>query len=132
MFANCQAKGTNLAAPDVCLTPALPAPPVPIPYVNTSTQSQSVGNPTHIILGGGPAVNLGSAVPISSGDEPGTEDGVASGVNMGGTRFLAGANTVLMGGKPVARMTSTTIQNGTNAPGLTIAPSQTTVLVLAP
>lgn len=131
MFASCQVKGTNLAAPDVCLTPAVPAP-VPVPYANTSQQAQSVGNPAHILIGGGPAVNLGTSVPTSAGDEAGTVEGVASGTNMGSTRFLTGASTVLYGGKPAARMTSTTIQNSTNAPGVTLAPSQTTVLILAP
>lgn len=131
MFASCQLKGMNLAAPDVCLTPAVPAP-VPVPYANTSQQAQSVGNPTNIILGGGPAVNLGTVVPLSSGDEAGTVEGVASGTNMGSTRFLTGAATVLLAGKPAARLTSTTIQNSTNAPGVTLAPSQTVVLILAP
>ena len=43
-----------------------------------------------------------------------------------------GGVTCIVGGMPLARLTSMTIQNNTNAPGAKIVPSVTNVLVLAP
>ena len=42
------------------------------------------------------------------------------------------AFTCLMGGLPGTRMTSISIQNNTNCPGMRIVPSQVKVIVLAP
>jgi hypothetical protein len=58
--------------------------------------------------------------------------GVASGLVMGPQRNLTGAFTVIRGCAPMTRLTSVSLQNSTNAPGATIVPSVTTVLVLAP
>ena len=58
--------------------------------------------------------------------------GVVSGMEMGPSRCLDGANTVLVGGAPATRMTSPTLQNGVNAPGACLVPSQVSVLLLAP
>ncbi len=45
---------------------------------------------------------------------------------------MTGAFSVLVGGMPLARLTSVTLQNNTNAPGAKVVPSATNVLVLAP
>lgn len=131
MFANCSAGGMNLAAGDVCLTPAPPAPPVPIAYVNISQNAIATGFFAKMIICGGFAHNLGTCVPVSSGDEPGTVGGVASGTIIGPTRFISGSAKVFHGGKPATRMTSSTLQNNGNASGTTVTPSQTKVLLLA-
>jgi hypothetical protein len=131
MFANCQTMGSDIAFPDVCLTPATPSP-VPTTYPNTATGSAAVPSQFTTIICAGPAHNLGTTVPSTNGDEAGTATGVASGTVMGPSRHILGANTVLIGGMPVTRMTSSTLQNSTNASGCRLSPSQVTVIVLAP
>ncbi len=135
MFANTQMMGTDLAFPDVCLTPAPPSPsPVPVPYPNIAMGPTA--NPgtacLKIFINMMPVHTLKTITPLTQGDNPGVATGVASGTVMGPSRHLTGAFTVLMEGMPATRLTSVTIQNSTNAPGMRIAPSQTTVLLLAP
>jgi hypothetical protein len=130
MFANCQLGGNDLAFPDVCLTPS-PAGPVPIPYPNTAMGLMAVPNVPTILFMGGPAHNMGTTIPMTNGDNAGVATGVASGLVMGPCRHLTGAFTVLLKGMPATRMTSSSLQNNTNAPGVRLAPSQTKVLLLA-
>jgi Domain of unknown function (DUF4150) len=70
--------------------------------------------------------------PMTNGDNAGIATGLASGTVMGPARTVTAAFTVLVGGMPLARLSSVTIQNSTNAPGAKIVPSVTNVLVLAP
>jgi hypothetical protein len=122
--------GMNFAMPDVCLTP-MPAP-TPIPYPNFSMQVMGVPAVYNILFGGTPAHNMSTIIPLSNGDNTGVNLGVASGTVMGPTRFLTGAFTVLLRAMPATRLTSMTLQNSTNCPGLTIVPSQVRVMLLAP
>ncbi|VBB46663.1 conserved hypothetical protein [uncultured Desulfatiglans sp.] len=134
MFANTQMMGMDMAFPDVCLTPAPPAPPIPVPYPNIAMGPTA--NPgtacrkTFIMCM--PAHNLGTMIPMTNGDNPGVSMGVASGTVMGPQRHLTGAFTVLFEGMPATRLTSASIQNSTNAPGMRLVPSQTKVILLAP
>ncbi len=130
MFANTQMGGLNLGFPDVCLTP-MPVP-TPIPYPNLSMQPMGVPAVYNVLFGGTPAHNMASVVVLSMGDNAGVNLGVASGTVMGPTRFLSGAFTVLLRAMPATRMTSLTLQNSTNCPGVTLAPSQFKVMILAP
>jgi hypothetical protein len=131
MFANCQLGGLDLGFPDVCLTPAVPSP-VPVPYPNMASGPTAVSAVYHILYGGAPTHTLATFVPLTNGDNAGVATGVASGTVMGPSRHLTGAFTHLVGGMPVTRMTSMSLQNSTNAPGCRLAPSQVKVLVLAP
>ena len=133
MFANCQLMGTDMGFPDVCLTPAPPAPaPIPIPYPNIAMGPMAIPNcPTTLIMGM-PAHNLGTTIPMTNGDNPGIAMGVASATVMGPSRHVTGAFTVLLHGMPASRMTSVSIQNSTNCPGVRLVPSQALVLLLAP
>jgi hypothetical protein len=79
-----------------------------------------------------PTHNLRTVIPQSNGDNAGVATGVASGTVMGPCRHITGAFTVLVGGMPLTRMTSVSMQNSTNIVGMRVAPSQPTVLVLAP
>ena len=45
---------------------------------------------------------------------------------------MTAAYTCLVGGMPATRLGSTSLQNGTNCPGVRVVPSQVKVLVLAP
>ena len=131
MFATTQKGGSNLALTDVCLTPS-PSGPVPVAYPNQADPATAIGFVPHVMMGGAPAHNLGAVIPQTMGDEAGSATGLASGTVMGPSRCTTAANTVIVGGLPLTRMSSVTLQNSTNAPGSTIAPSQTKVLVLAP
>lgn len=131
MFANNQMMGMDMGFPDVCLTPMVPAP-VPIPYPNIAMGPMGVGAAINVLLGGAPTHNLATVVPLTNGDNAGVAMGVASGTVMGPSRHLTGAFTMLVGGTPVSRMTSMSLQNSTNCPGVRLVPSQVKVLVLAP
>src|SRR5689334_3281152 len=134
MFASTQMMGMNMGFPDVCLTPAPPAPaPVPIAYPNLAMGPVTAPFCPNILFVGTPAHNLTHPVKVSLGDTPGcAPGGVASGTDMSETHPMTGAFTVLLSGAPATRMTTINIQNSTNVPGARIVPSQPKVLLLAP
>jgi hypothetical protein len=131
MFANCQMMGTDMGFPDVCLTPT-PAGPVPIPYPNIATGPMAIPNCPTILFMCMPAHNLATTIPMTNGDNTGVNMGVASGTVMGPSRHVTGAFTVLLNGMPATRMTSVSLQNSTNCPGVRLVPSQALVLLLSP
>jgi hypothetical protein len=130
MFANTQMMGMDLGFPDVCLTP-MPLP-VPIPYPNIALGPTAIPSQTTVFIMAMPAHNLGTITPLTNGDNAGVAMGVASGTVMGPSRHLTAAFTVLFGGMPATRLTSMSLQNSTNAPGVRIVPSQPTLIVLSP
>jgi uncharacterized Zn-binding protein involved in type VI secretion len=131
MFANSQMMGTDMGFPDVCLTPVPPSP-VPIPYPNIAMGPTAIPNCPTILIMGMPAHNLGTSIPMTNGDNAGLAMGVASATVMGPSRHLTGAFTVLFNGMPASRLTSVSLQNSTNCPGVRVVPSQPLVLLLAP
>ncbi len=131
MFANSQMMGMDLAFPDVCLTPAGPVV-VPIPYPNIAMGPTAIPSQMIVLIEAMPAHNLGTITPLTNGDNAGVAMGVASGLVMGPSRHLTAAFTVLFGGMPATRLTSMSLQNSTNAPGVRLVPSQAKVLLLAP
>lgn len=131
MFANCQLMGTDMGFPDVCLTPT-PAGPVPIPYPNVAMGPTAAPNNPTILFMMGPAHNMATTIPMTNGDNAGVNMGVASGTVMGPSRHVTAAFTVLVNGMPTTRLTSMSLQNSTNCPGVRLVPSQALVLLLAP
>ena len=131
MFANTQMMGLDTGFPDVCLTPT-PAGPVPIPYPNISAGPMGVPAAYTILTMCAPTHNMMTTVPLTNGDNTGVNMGVASGIVMGPSRHTLASFTTIIGGAPVTRMTSMSIQNSTNCPGMRIVPSQVKTLVLAP
>jgi Domain of unknown function (DUF4150) len=131
MFANTQMMGMDMGFPDVCLTPMGPVP-VPVPYPNIAMGPTAIPSQTTVIIMAMPAHNLATVTPLTQGDDAGVGTGVASGTVMGPSRHLTGSFTVLFGGVPATRLTSMSLQNSTNAPGVRLVPSQPTVLLLAP
>lgn len=131
MFANTQMMGMDMGFPDVCLTPT-PAGPVPIPYPNMAMSNMAIPNNPTILFMGMPAHNMATTTPMTNGDNAGVALGVASGTVMGPSRHLTGAFTVLLNGLPATRLTSVSLQNSTNCPGVRTIPSQTLVVLLAP
>jgi hypothetical protein len=131
MFANTQMMGMDMGFPDVCLTPAGPVV-VPVPYPNIAMGPTAIPNQTTVLIMAMPAHNLGTTTPLTNGDNAGVGTGVASGTVMGPSRHLTGSFTVLFEGMPATRLTSMSLQNSTNAPGVRLVPSQPVVLLLAP
>ncbi|WP_437758781.1 DUF4150 domain-containing protein [Sorangium sp. So ce1389] len=130
MFANSQMMGIDLGLPDVCLTPS-PAP-VPVPYPNIAAGPMGVPAVYNVLFMAAPAHNLATTIPLTNGDNAGVALGVASGTVMGPSRHLTGAFSVLIRGMPASRLTSISLQNSTNCPGIRVVPSQVKVLLLAP
>lgn len=129
MFANSQLGGLGIGGPDVCLTPPIH---LPIPYPNIAAQPMGVPAAYNILWMCTPAHNMTTTVPLTNGDNPGLEMGLVSHTVMGPQRHVTASFTVFVGWAPATRMTSMTITNTINAPGVTIAPSQVKVLILAP
>jgi hypothetical protein len=132
MPASTKAGGTAFAMPDVCLTPAPPAPPVPVPYPNTAQLASANGTVSKVVVENKETVVEGSKMPNSSGDEAGTNGGVTSGVNMGPVEHKVFSSKVFFDGKKATYLTAVTGHNGTNAnmpAGAQIAPSQAKVFV---
>lgn len=124
--------GQCFAMPDVCLTPAPPAPPIPVPYPNTGMVNQATKTSTKVKFVGKPVVTTQSEIPRSMGDEAGTNKGIISGMNMGKVMFKKGSAKVKIQGQPCVHLTSMTGHNGSNAnspAGQQVAPSQNKVLV---
>lgn len=124
--------GQCFAIPDVCLTPAPPAPPVPIPYPNTGMVNQAKKTSTKVKFKGKEVVTKKSEIPRSMGDEAGVNKGVVSGMNMDKVTFKKGSSKVKIQGQPCVHLTVMTGHNGSNAnmpAGAQIAPSQTKVII---
>lgn len=129
MFANTNLGVMNFAFPDVCLTPT-PVGPIPIPYPNIAISATHIPSVFNVILGGGLAENLLTAGTISNGDNAGVAMGVASGMVMGPDRPMLGSFKTMIGPMFATRLTTVNIQNSTNAPGISLTPSQFKVLIL--
>ncbi len=132
MFASTQLMGMNLAFPDVCLTPAPPAPPIPLPYPNMSMGPVRFPPVFNVLWMCTPAHHVFTTPMISFLDTPGLATGVASATVMAPTRPVLPSFTMLTGGLPTTRMTTFNIQNNTNCPGMTLVPAQIKVVILKP
>jgi len=97
-------KGTVSFMPDVCLTPAPPGPPVPIPYPNVAVSQDADQGAKTVLVDGNPTLVEGSVFSKSTGDEAGCVGGVTSGVTKGAAQFIGGSFDVFVEGKGVARM----------------------------
>ena len=135
MPASTKGGGTVLAFPDVCKTPAPPAPFVPVPYPNTA--QLTMANPgtctSKVKIGAMPVVTTKTEIPMSSGDEAGSAGGgMVSNMIKGTVKFKKGSSKVKFEGTPGCYIGSMTGQNGSNAnmpAGAQIAPSQVKVII---
>jgi len=124
--------GQCFAMPDVCLTPAPPAPPVPVPYPNTGMVNQAKKTSTKVKFAGKEVVTKKSEMSRSMGDEAGVNKGVMSGMNMSKVSYKKGSSKVKIQGQDCVHLTSMTGHNGSNAnmpAGIQVAPSQTKVII---
>lgn len=114
--------GSAVASPDVCLTPDGTGGSQAIPYVNTANNAQATGAVSSVLISMVPALNTGSSIPSTTGDEAGTNS-----AHQGKATFTAGDPVVQISGMPAVALASPTAQNGTNAVGAVTVPSLTTV-----
>jgi len=108
--------GTTIAFPDVCLTPAPPAPPVPIPYPNIAMSSDTAKGSKKVKGDGNPICLKDSNFSKSTGDEAGVNKGVASAKNMGKAEFVNYSFDVKVEGKNVPRALDLMLHNDKNTP----------------
>ena len=136
MFQKTMMGGASIGAPDACKTPTPPVgQPVPIPYVNVAvgcTVNPATTADT-VLCVGMPTINQLTKGTISNGNQAGVYMGVASSQVMGPNSYILGSLVVMKEGAPAQRLTSLGTHNGLNpnCPGVTLVPSQVTVLVLA-
>ncbi|MFN0113196.1 MAG: PAAR-like domain-containing protein [Paracoccaceae bacterium] len=101
--------------PDVCKTPAPPAPPVPIPYPNIAQSSTLSGGTTTVKADGGQmCANQPSKYDMSNGDEAGVLGGVVSGVNMKAAEWILFSFNVDLEGKGACRLSDKMTNNNKN------------------
>ena len=133
MFASTTAGGQLMGMPDVCKTPAPPAPPIPVPFPNMGMCNQATKFSMKVKICMKEALTTKSEIPKTMGDEAGVAGGLVSGMNMGPASFKKGSSKVKIEGQPCVHLTSMTAHNGTNAnapSGLQVSPSQTKVIVM--
>ena len=109
--------GMSMVFPDVCKTPAPPAPPIPIPYPNIGKASDTTGGPTLVKTDGQMPMAKGSTYMMSTGDEAGSIGGILSSTFKGVCEFLMYSFDVKFEGKNVCRMGDPLWHNKKNIAG---------------
>jgi len=109
--------GISTAFPDVCKTPAPPAPFVPIPYPNIAQSSDTAAGSSTVKCDGHPTCVKDSNFKMSSGDEAGTAGGgMVSSKIKGKAEFVNFSFDVKFEGKNVARAFDLMLHNDKNTP----------------
>lgn len=113
---NEDSNGTSIAFPDVCQTPAPPAPPIPIPYPNIAKSSDTAQGTKNVKVDGKPVCVKDSNFSTSTGDEAGSVGGVASAKTKGKAEFVNFSFDVQFEGKNVPRSFDLMLHNDKNTP----------------
>src|SRR6185369_1410243 len=108
--------GVSIAFPDVCKTPAPPAPFVPIPYPNIAKSADTSKGAKKTTCDGNPVCVKDSNFMMSSGDEAGSLLGVASNKIKGKAEFVNYSFDVQVEGKNVPRAFDLMLHNDKNTP----------------
>lgn len=114
-----RSNGVSFAFPDVCKTPAPPAPPVPIPYPNIAKSSDAAECAQTVTVDGNPLMHKGSYFSTSTGDEAGSALGMVSNKIKGKAYPKMYSFDVKVEGQNVFRFSDIMLQNGgspTNTP----------------
>ena len=109
--------GMSIAFPDVCKTPAPPAPFVPIPYPNIGKASDTSKGPKKVKTDGKMPMTKGAKYSRSMGDEAGTLKGIISRQNMAECEYMMYSFDVKFEGKNVCRMGDPLFHNKKNIMG---------------
>ena len=136
LYASTNGGGMCNGFPDVCKTPAPPAPFAPIPYPNIAQCTQAKGGTCSkkVKIKNKKTCTKKTEISMSSGDEAGNAGGgMISAKFKGPAKFKKGSSKVKAEGSPVAHVTSMIGMNGganANVPaGVQTTPSQTSVTV---
>jgi hypothetical protein len=114
---NADSNGVTIAFPDVCKTPAPPAPPIPIPYPNIAKSSDTAQGTKKVKAEGNPICVKDSNFSMSTGDEAGSAGGgVASNKQKGKAEFVNFSFDVQFEGKNVPRSFDLMLHNDKNTP----------------
>ena len=122
-FVNCRgiahkgSGGFSMVFPDVCKTPAPPAPPIPIPYPNIGQASDTSQGPSTVKTDGKMPMVKSAKYSRSSGDEAGTIGGMMSSVNMSECEYMMYSFDVKFDGNNVCRMGDPLFHNKKNMMG---------------
>lgn len=108
--------GVTIAFPDVCKTPAPPAPPIPIPYPNIAKSSDTAKGSKKVKMDGNPICLKDSNFSTSTGDEAGTLKGIVSNKTKGKAEFVNFSFDVKVEGKNVTRAFDLMLHNDKNTP----------------
>ena len=104
----------NATIPDVCLVPAPPGGPVPIPFPNNVKAEDIKKGSVLTKIDGGSVALQGSYCEKSTGDAGGVIGGVASGCTQGKAHFLKWSSTFKIEGRPVCRKSDMMLMNNSN------------------
>ena len=114
---NADSNGVSIAFPDVCKTPAPPAPFVPIPYPNIAKSGDMAQGTKQVSAGGNPICVKDSNFSLSSGDEAGSAGGgMLSSKIKGKAEFVNFSFDVQFEGKSVPRSFDLMLHNDQNTP----------------
>lgn len=114
---NADTNGVTIAFPDVCKTPAPPAPFVPIPYPNIAKSGDTAQGTKKVKAEGNPICIKGSNFSMSTGDEAGSAGGgVASSKIKGKAEFVNFSFDVQFEGDNVPRSFDLMLHNDKNTP----------------
>jgi Domain of unknown function (DUF4150) len=114
---NADTNGVTIAFPDVCKTPAPPAPFVPIPYPNIAKSGDTASGTKKVKAEGNPICTKDSNFSMSTGDEGGTAGGgMASSKIKGKAEFVNFSFDVQFEGKNVPRSFDLMLHNDKNTP----------------
>jgi len=117
--------GMNLGFPDVCNTVVGPAT-VPIPYPNIAMNAQALGFSPIVKVSMVNALNMGSKIPMTSGDEAGAAHPTVKGAGA----YTMGNPIVSIDKLPAITLTCPTTGNNMNNPvGAVLVPSAVNVLM---
>lgn len=113
---NADTNGVSIAFPDVCKTPAPPAPPIPIPYPNIAKSGDTAKGTKKVKVEGKPVCVKDSNFSTSMGDEAGTIGGVMSSKTKGKAEFVNFSFDVKFEGKNACRTFDLMLHNDKNTP----------------
>jgi uncharacterized protein DUF4150 len=114
---NADTNGVTIAFPDVCKTPAPPAPFVPIPYPNIAKSGDTDKGTKKVKAEGKPICIKDSNFSTSVGDEAGTAGGgIVSAKQKGKAEFVNFSFDVQFEGANVPRSFDLMLHNDKNTP----------------
>ncbi|WP_438037705.1 DUF4150 domain-containing protein [Sorangium sp. So ce128] len=124
-----KSSGITIAFPDVCKTPAPPAPPLPIPYPNIAKSGDTAKGTKKVKCDGESVCVKDSNFSTSTGDEAGSLGGIVSSKTKGKAEFVNFSFDVKFEGKNVARAFDLMLHNDKNTPPFPVMQGPVVVIV---